>query len=174
MENEERDIVIETSEEIKKEKEGNNMEEKNELVISNLGDLQQVSRSKVNVFTSVTDEKMLFNLESNCTHKLNDCKGETIRVKDVYIKVIETPLEEPVIDENTGEVIKEKEIKRITILIDDNGESYVTASKIFSYQFVKYLNMFGLDKITSTGLDIKIIETPVRNSSNKALGFELV
>jgi hypothetical protein len=174
MENE---IKVDTTEVIaenNEKKEGNDMKDKNELVISNLSDLQQVSKSKVNVFTSVNDEKVLFNIEANCNHKLNDCKGEIIRVKDVYIKVIETPLEEPIIDENTGEVVKEKEIKRITILVDDNGESYVTASKIFSYQFVKYLNMFGLDKITSTGLDIKIIETPVKNSSNKALGFELV
>ena len=34
--------------------------------------------------------------------------------------------------------------------------------------------MFGFETIKTDGLDIKIIEKPVKNSSNKSLGFELV
>ena len=87
------------------------------------------------------------------------------------IKVIERNID-PVVDEN-GEVIKDKEIKKICILIDDKGKSYVTASKMFTNQFIQYISMFGFDTIKGEGLDIKIIEKTIKNSSNKALGFEL-
>ena len=85
-----------------------------------------------------------------------------IRVKDFLIKVIETKLE-------SGEV----EYKKITILIDDKDKSYITASKMFTNELLRYIEMFGVNSIKD-GLDIKIIERSVKNSSNKALGFELV
>lgn len=148
-------------------------ENKNELVIKSVNELGQNRKSEQQVFTSIEDPKVIFNLNNTCDFKLNDVIDEIIRVKDVLVKLIKTPLEEPIVDEETGEV-KEFEFKKITILIDDQGKSYVTASKMFANQFIDYLMMFGFDTIKNEGLEIKIIKKSVKNSSNKALGFELV
>lgn len=143
------------------------------LMIKDFGEMEaSASRSKTNVFTTITDSKVIFNLENTCDYKINDCKGETIRVKDVLIKVIETPLAEPEVNEETGEV-KDKEYKKVCILIDDNGKTYVTGSKMFTNQMMRYINMFGVKPIED-GLEIKIVERAIKNSSNKSLGFELV
>ena len=143
------------------------------LMIKGFGDMEATGgRSKTNVFTTITDSKVIFNLENTCDYKINDCKGEVIRVKDVLIKVIESPLAEPYEDEETGNII-DKEYKKVCILIDDNGKSYVTGSKMFTNQMMRYINLFGVKPIEE-GLEIKIVEKSVRNSNNKSLGFELV
>ena len=150
------------------------MEKEKSLMIKDFNQMEGVaSRSKTNVFTTITDSKTIFNLENTCDYKINDCKGEVIRVKDVLIKVIETPLAEPEVNEETGEIIRDTEYKKVCILIDDNGKSYVTGSKMFTNQMIRYINMFGVEEIEN-GLEIRVIERAVKNSGNKALGFELV
>lgn len=130
--------------------------------MNDINNLLASNKSKISVFTTIKDNKVVFNLESNIDKKLNDCKGAGIEIKDVYIKVIETPRE----DESL-------EIKKICILLDSDGTSYVTASKMFANQMIRYIESFGEDDIKN-GLKIKIIERPVKGSSNKALGFELI
>lgn len=142
------------------------------LMIKDFGELENAGRSKTDVFTTITDSKLLFNLDNHCDYKLNDCKGEVIRVKDILIKVIKTPLDEPEVDEN-GVVTKDMEIKKVCILIDDEGKSYVTGSKMFTNQMVRYIGYNGIQSIQE-GLEIKIIERDVKGTSNKALGFDLV
>lgn len=142
------------------------------LIVNDFGEMMKESKSNKKIFTTLTDEKKLFNLETSCDMKINDCKGEKIRVVDMVIKIYENTLKEPEINEETGE-IKDKEVKMITILIDDNGVSYVTASKMFTIQMMNYIKMFGIDGIKE-GLDIKITERAIKDSSNKALAFELI
>ena len=158
------------------ERESIEMEEKEVketgLMIKNFNELENVGRSKTDVFTTITDSKLLFNLDNHCDYKLNDCKGEVIRVKDILIKVISTPLDEPEVDEN-GNVTKDKEIKKVCILIDDTGKSYVTGSKMFTNQMMRYIGYNGIQSIQE-GLEIKIIERDVKGTNNKALGFDLV
>lgn len=150
------------------------MEKEKSLMIKDFNQMEGVaSRSKTNVFTTITDSKTIFNLENTCDYKINDCKGEIIRVKDVLIKVIETPLAEPEVNEETGEIIRDTEYKKVCILIDDNGKSYVTGSKMFTNQMMRYINIFGVEEIEN-GLEIRVVERAVKNSENKALGFELV
>ena len=147
--------------------------EKNDLIVKDFNEYGvNVGRTNQQVFTSIKDPKKIFNLENNVDFKLNDCKGELIRVKDVLVKIIEKPLEEPIVNNETGDII-DTEYKKITILIDDKGKSYVTASKMFTNQLIRYIQMFGLESITKDGLEIKITERAVKNSSNKGLGFEL-
>ena len=148
--------------------------EESGMVVSGFGQMQNKSNTKCYIQTNMTDQKKMFNLESHIDYKLNDCKGEMIRVTEVMIKTYEKPLKEPVIDEETGEIIKDKEIKRVCILIDDNGKSYVTGSSMFTLAMLKYIIMFGTSQMEDDGVEIRIIETAVKNSSNKALGFELV
>lgn len=131
------------------------------------------SNSKTNIITTITDEKILFNLETKCDERLNECVGEKIRVVDMCCKIIEKKLKEPITDENTGEIIKDKEYKIITILLDENGKSYVTASKTFFFNWKKLCQMKGEAKIKE-GVDIRIVRIPVKNSPNQALSFELI
>lgn len=141
--------------------------------VQSFGVMKQTSKTKQDIFTNITDQKKIFNLENNVDEKLNNCKGEKLRIVDVLIKRIEKPLDEPELNPETGEIIRDREIKMITILIDDTGKSYVTASKSFAFQMINYINMFGIENIEK-GLEIKITDKAVKNSSNRALAFELV
>lgn len=139
----------------------------NNLVVSSVGDLINSNAVNQKVYTTIKDVKLLFNLENKVDFKLNDCKGETIKVVDYLIKVIEKNIEK-----EDGTI--EKETKRITLLIDDKGKSYVTASKFFNIQFIKAVSFMGDSIIKENGLLIKIVDTQVKDSKNKALSFELV
>ena len=147
---------------------------KNEIMVNDINELGFGGSSNQKILNTVEDGKTLFNLDSSVDYKLNDCVGETINVVDYVIKVFEKDLKEPIVDEATGEIIQDKEYKRVTILIDDKGKSYVTASKMFNIQFLKAIAFFGNEKIKKEGLVITIKNVSVKNSSNKALGFELV
>ena len=167
---EEKEIIEET-----KEMEEVNEETNTSLVVGNITELSGTRKSNTRVFTTLDlekDKKKIFNLENNCDFKINDCKGQAIRVVDVMIKSIQKKLAEPEINEETGEV-REYEFKKVCILIDDQGKSYVTASKLFTLEMAKYIEMFGIDSVKE-GLEIRIIEKPIKDSSNKSLGFELL
>lgn len=142
--------------------------------ISDFGGLGQNSNTKTEVFTNIADSKKMFNLENNVDNLLNDCEGEMIRVKEVLIKRYEKPLKEPVIDEETGEIIKDKEITMSCVLVDDNNISYATGSKTFTIQLMRYLQMQERMGQKVDSFDIKIIKKKVGEKGNKALSFELV
>lgn len=143
-----------------------------EMVVQDFSKLSKKSKVKQNIYTTIQDQKVIFNLENSCDYKINDCKGEGIRINDVLIKIIEKPLENPEINEETGEIEKDKEIKMITIIIDDNGKSYVTGSKSFALQLTKYIEMFGIESVK--GLEIEITERAIKGSGNKVLAFKLM
>ena len=154
-----------------------NVEQKgSQLVVANVNELRKANNSNVKIFTTLDlndDPKKIFNIENNSADfRLNDCKGQSLRIVDVYIKNIERTLDEPEVDDN-GEVIRDKEYKKICLLIDDQGKSYVTASKVFTNQMLRYIEMFGIETIKK-GVEIKICDKAVKGSSNKALGFELI
>ena len=146
------------------------VEETGLSTIQGFGALGKRTETKCNIYTNITDQKKIFNLDSKVDNLLNDCEGELIRVKEVLIKRYEKPMKEPVIDEETGEILKDKEITMACILIDDNEKSYATGSKVFTIQMMRYLDMFGLN---NEGFEIKIIKNKTEKG-NKALGFELV
>ena len=140
------------------------------LVIKGFDTLQRRTETKRDIFTNITDEKKIFNLESKVTNLLNDFEGSIIEVKEVLIKRFEKPMKEPLIDEQTGEIIKDKEISMSCILIDKNDVSYATGSKVFTIQMMRHIEMFG---IKEDGFLIKIVKNK-QSSGNKTLGFELV
>ena len=143
----------------------------NSIVLKDMKDLELSSSStKMNIYTTIdpTDIKTLYNLDNgDCDFRLNDCKGQAIRVKDVLIKNFDKYK-----DEN-GEELEKPINKKVTILIDDQGKTYVTASKMFSIQMIRFIERFGNDYFKD-GLDIKIIEREIKGSKNKGLGFELI
>lgn len=151
------------------------LEEKEETAtalatVQDFGALQNNTTTKAEMFTNITDQKKIFNLDSHVDNLLNDCEGELIRVKEVLIKRYKKPMKEPIIDEETGEVLKDTETTMACILIDDVGKSYATGSKVFTIQMMRYLQMFG---VTDEGFEIKIVKNKTEKG-NKALGFELV
>ena len=137
-------------------------------------DLGRNTSTKTEVITNITDEKKIFNLENKVDELLNDCEGELIRVKEVLIKRYEKPLKEPVVDEATGEIVKETEITMSCVIVDDNDKSYATGSKIFTIQLMKLLQMRTRLNKENEPFEIKIIKKKIPDSVNKALSFELV
>lgn len=142
----------------------------NGLVVQGFEGLSKKTKTKCDIFTNITDQKKIFNLENKVDNLLNDFENSVIEVKDVLIKRYEKVMKEPLIDEETGEIKKDVEIKMSCILIDKNNVSYATGSKIFTIQIMKYLEMFGLNE---NGFIIKIVKNRTENG-NKSLGFELV
>lgn len=137
--------------------------------IEGLGAIGHRTNTKSNIYTNIKDPKKIFNLDNHVDNLLNDCEGEIIRVKEVLIKRFEKPMKTPEINEETGEIIKDKEVTMSCILIDDNNKSYATGSKIFTIQMMRYISMFG---ITEEGFAIKI--TKNKMNEGKSLGFEIV
>lgn len=144
------------------------------MVINNINDMKRNSDTKCRIFTNITDNKKLFNLNNNVDVLLNDCEGEIINVKEVLIKKYEKKMKKPLIDEETGEIIKDIETTMSCILVDDNNKSYATGSKIFTMNFMNYLQMGGMNELETNGIMIKIIKTKKGDNNNKSLTFELI
>lgn len=145
-------------------------EEQGLSIIQDFGVLKRKTETKAEILTNITDQKKIFNLDSHVDNLLNDCEGELIRVKEVLIKIYKKPMKEPVIDEETGEVLKDTETTMACILIDDTNKSYATGSKVFTIQMERYIQMFGIDP---EGFEIKIVKNKT-DKGNRTLGFELV
>ena len=129
------------------------------------------SNTKCEIFTNIEDKKKIFNLESHIDYLLNDFENSIIEVKEVLIKRYAKPMKEPIVDEETGVILKDTEYTMSCILIDKNNNSYATGSKIFAIQMSRYIEMFGIDE---EGFTIKIVKNKQKDSNNKSLGFELV
>lgn len=129
---------------------------------------------EVGTFTNIEDKKELFNLQTAVDEKLNNCEGERIRIKKVLIRTYDKALKEPVIDEETGEVLKTFERNISCVLVDDVGKSYATGSKTFTYNLVRYLkDCDGAKDLENEGIEIEIIKVPTP-TGNKALSFKIV
>lgn len=158
------------------------MEENKELAVASNENYQIIgfdglggnTNTKTEVITNITDEKKMFNLENKVDELLNDCEGELIRVKEVLIKRYEKPMKEPIVDETTGEIIKDTEISMSCVIVDDNDKSYATGSKTFTIQLMKLLQMRSRLGKNNESFEIKIIKKKIANSGNKVLSFELV
>lgn len=148
--------------------------EDNNYSISDFGGLGRNTNTKTEVFTNIKDSKKIFNLENNVDTMINDCEGETIRVKEVLIKRYEKPMKEPIIDDETGEIVKDKEISMSCVIVDNDDKSYATGSKVFIIQLMRYLQMQEKLGNKEETFDIKIIKKKVGDKGNKALSFELV
>ena len=163
------------------EKEENVIVEENErkevnILVPTLIESKTQNGTIMNTETTVQDKKQVFNIENGeCDVKLNDIVGNEIVVKDVFIKRIVRKLrdDEIEIDEETGEIKSDIKYSVVTILIDEQGLKYVTASKTFAYAIQNLVDTFGIEEIQK-GIKIRIIKKQVSGSNNKALSFELV
>lgn len=159
---------MEENQEILENKE---VKEETGLQVTNFNSMIKKSNTKCEIFTNIEDKKKIFNLESHIDYLLNDFENSIIEVKEVLIKRYAKPMKEPIVDDETGEIIKDTEYTMSCILIDKNNNSYATGSKIFAIQMSRYIEMFGIDE---EGFTIKIVKNKQKDSNNKSLGFELV
>lgn len=129
--------------------------------------------SKPEIITNINDKKQLFNLGKKVDKMLNDCEGQEITVDKVLIKKYHKEIDEPVVNENTGEIISDTTTKTSmsVVIVDENGTSYATGSKTFGYSLLNAIYEFDGD---IKGLKIRIIKTLRAGNKNKSLDFELV
>lgn len=141
--------------------------------ITSLSSLNNM-RNKPEQITNITDKKMLFNLGRKVDKMLNDCEGQIITIDKVLVKKYQKQIDEPVVNEITGEIISDTTTKTSmsVVIVDENGTSYATGSKSFGYSLLAAIFNFGDD---IKGLKIKVIKTYRKgNNNNKSLDFELV
>ena len=122
------------------------------------GKLTLFSEIKQNVYCSKVAEtekekKELFNALESCDALLNDCVGQEIDIKDIYVE------EKQVIDDATGEI----KTKYRTILFDENGQTYATGSYGIYNILKKIIQIYGLPENWEKPLKVKVAKRPIGN-----------
>ena len=132
------------------------------------GELTLFSGIKQNVYCSKsaeteTEKKELFNALESCDALLNDCVGQEIDIKDMYVE------EKQVIDDATGEI----KTKYRTILFDENGQTYATGSYGIYNILKKIVQIYGLPENWEKPLKVKVAKRPIGNGK-KSLTLTLM
>ena len=122
------------------------------------GELTLFSGIKQNIYCSKIveseeEKKDLFNALESCDALLNDCVGQEIELKDIYVE------EKEVVDDVTGEV----KTKFRTIIFDANGQTYATGSYGIYNVIKKIVSIYGLPNTWSSPLKVKVAKRPIGN-----------
>lgn len=108
------------------------------------------------------EEKVkLFNALEQCDVRLADCKGQTIKIKDIFVQKYDKEI--------NGEV----KTKFRTIIFDKDGKTYVTASYGIYNSIAKIMSAFGEPNTWEKPLAVEVVERPLGDGRN-ALGLKLV
>lgn len=99
------------------------------------------------------EKKDLFNALESCDALLNDCVGQEIDIKDLYVE------ERQVIDDETGEV----KTKYRTIIFDENGQTYATGSYGIYNVIKKIVSIYGLPTNWTNPIKVKVAKRPIGN-----------
>ena len=131
-------------------------------------ELTLFDRTKQNVYCSKVAEdesakKELFNALESCDALLNDCVGEEIEIKDIYVE------EKNDINVETGEIKK----KYRTILFAENGQTYATGSYGVYNILRKIVGIYGLPTEWTAPIKVKVIKRPLGNGK-QTLSLTLV
>lgn len=105
------------------------------------------------VAESEESKKQLFNALETCDALLNDCVGQEIAIKDIYVE------EREIIDEETGEVRP----KYRTILFDESGQTYATGSYGIFNIVKKIVSIYGLPTNWENPIKVKVSKRPIGN-----------
>ena len=100
-----------------------------------------------------SEKKELFNALESCDVLLNDCVGEEIAIKDVYVE------EKKVVDDETGEV----KTRFRTILFDEDGKTYATGSYGIYNVLKKIFTIYGLPTSWDKPLKVKVARRPIKD-----------
>ena len=127
--------------------------------------------ARPDILTNIKDKKQIFNLGKHVDKKLNDCVGQEITIDKILIKKYVKPLDTPIVDQKTGEIIADTKTSMSVVIVDKDGVSYATGSKTFGYALINAIYDFGNEM---EGLKIRIIKTLRSGAQNQSLDFELV
>ena len=127
--------------------------------------------SRPDILTNIKDKKLIFNLGKHVDKKLNDCVGQEITIDKILIKKYVKPLDTPIYDTQTGEILADTKTSMSVVIVDKDGTSYATGSKTFGYALINAIYDFGNE---IDGLKIRIIKTLRSGAQNQSLDFELV
>lgn len=105
------------------------------------------------IATTDEEKKKLFNTLESCDVLLNDCVGNEISIKDIYIE------ERNVIDEETGEL----RTKYRTIIFDENGQTYATCAYGIYNVLKKIVQIYGTPDLWQEPLKVKVAKKPIGN-----------
>lgn len=100
-------------------------------------------------------KKDLFNALESCDALLNDCVGQEIELKDIYVE------EKQVQDEN-GEL----KTKFRTILFDANGQTYATGSYGIYNILRKIVGIYGTPDTWNEPIKVKVDKRPIGNGKS--------
>lgn len=123
------------------------------------------------VYCTVDDSTMdgkrkLYHYKNRPDHNISDFINKEIRIKDIYIDVNARVQKD---GDNAGVV----ENKPRTILIDDNGESYIAGVSIGIYQAVKeIIRTFGDPKTWVEPLPVVVVQ--VKTPKGNMLSLDIV
>lgn len=99
------------------------------------------------------EKKKLFNALENCDVLLNDCVGQKIKIKDIYVE------KRKVVDETTGEI----KSKYRSILFDENGQTYATGSYGIANVLYKIIQIYGFPTTWEKPLEVEVAKRPIGN-----------
>lgn len=102
------------------------------------------------------EKKDLFNALESCDLLLNDCVGQEIDIKDVFVE------EKQVIDEEAGEL----KTKYRTIIFAENGQTYATGSYGIYNVLKKIFNIYGLPTTWEKSLKVEVAKRPIGNGKS--------
>lgn len=126
--------------------------ENQEKSLSLFGEMQSKVYCSM-VATTDEEKKKLFNTLESCDVLLNDCVGNEIAIKDIYIE------ERNVIDEETGEL----RTKYRTIIFDENGQTYATGAYGIYNVLKKIVQIYGTPDLWQESLKVKVAKKPIGN-----------
>lgn len=106
--------------------------------------------------STIEEKKELFNALESCDVLLNDCVGQEINLKDIYIE------EKEVIDDKTGEL----KVKYRTILFDESGQTYATGSYGVYNILKKIVQIYGLPTEWESPLKVKVSKRPLKDGKS--------
>lgn len=108
------------------------VERTEENFVAQLTDVKNIAFCSMNAKT-IEEKTQLFNAMNNPSKSIKECVNMEIKVKDVFVEVVNC------INEETGE---SKECPRI-VLIDENGEGYTAVSIGVFSSLKKIFQVFG-------------------------------
>ena len=126
--------------------------ENQEKSLSLFGEMQSKVYCSM-VATTDEEKKKLFNTLESCDVLLNDCVGNEIAIKDIYIE------ERNIIDEETGEL----RTKYRTIIFDENGQTYATGAYGIYNVLKKIVQIYGTPDLWQEALKVKVAKKPIGN-----------
>ena len=126
--------------------------ENQEKSLSLFGEMQSKVYCSM-VATTDEEKKKLFNTLESCDVLLNDCVGNEIAIKDIYIE------ERNIIDEETGEL----RTKYRTIIFDENGQTYATGAYGIYNVLKKIFQIYGTPDLWQEPLKVKVAKKPIGN-----------